>query len=792
MKPQESQKVSLNPGLFKISRPAPLGIFVASSMLLNAAGTLAQSDGNSFMLEEIVVTAQRRAETVMDVPVSISAFSSEALTQRNIRDLDDIARSTPSLVAESGNEFGWGSVAIRGITSPGAGAATTGFYLDDVPLAQRNDDLGASVSPYVFDLERIEVLRGPQGTLYGGSAEGGALRYITPQPSLSERSFTVGGELASTTDGDPTHQFSVVGGMPLIDGKLGIRVGGFYRDEGGYIDRADPVTGAVLDENVDSATTTAARVALTWQATNALSVTPSVFYQKRDIDDTDLYWQSAPENQTFTMRAQPDEDEFTLSSLTFDYDADHFSVRSITSYLSRDNFQVNDWTNNDASTFHLIENDVLGVDAPIGIDLPVDYVGHMYANIEQETMTEELRFTSTDNADSKFSWVAGLYFQKNELKRERYQYGDVNEAIDALLPFLPPFTIFGPNITGPLSETLGLPVSYHESVKNTEEELAAYGSLTYAVSDVLSITLGSRFSKTEFDGSRFQEGPWVGGPTAAAGVQKESPITPKFNISYQPDDDTLIYASAAKGFRIGGNNPDYRGSPCSPDLPESGNPLTYGSDSLWSYEIGTKNTLAGGRMEVSFSAYHIDWSDIQTIVFLPSCANVYTDNLGEASSNGADVDLNMQLSQDFRLTLSAGYTDAEFEDTVVKNGITFTKEGQPLAVPKLSGSAALYYNHAFDGFDAYGNLSYSYVGSYDRSAPDDVFGGDAVIRDAEAVYSVSLRAGASFGAFDAALFVENLTDESPETTEVRIGQSSEILGRTLRPRTVGLSLQYGF
>ncbi len=792
MKSSPSKKPELPPRFMELSRRAPLAMFIASCVSLGASDALAQSDSESFMLEEVVVTAQRRAETVMDVPISLSAYSSEALTQRNIRDLDDIARSTPALVSVSGNEFGWGNVAIRGITSPGAGAATTGFYLDDVPLAQRNDDLGASVSPHVFDLERIEVLRGPQGTLYGGSAEGGALRYITPSPSLSESSLNIGAEVASTSGGDLTSQYSVIGGMPLIDGELGIRAGIFYRDEGGYIDRADRTTGEVIDEDVDSTTTLAARVALAWQATDALTVTPSVFYQKRDIDDTDLYWLGTSEDRTFTRFAQPDNDEFTLTSLTFDYDAESFSFRSITSYLSRDNFQINDWTDNDASTFNLIANSVLGIDAPIGIDLPIDYIGYMNVDIEQETVTQEFRFTSTDKGDSNLSWVAGLYFHKNELKRTRNEYGDVNAVMDTLLPFLPPFTIFGPNLTGPLSAELGEPVSYYEKVKNVEEELAAYGNLTYALSDELSLTLGSRFSKTKFDGSRFQDGPFVGGPSAAAGIQKESPITPKVNISYEPNGDSLIYASAAKGFRVGGNNPDYRGSPCSPDLPESGNPLTYGSDSLWSYEIGTKNTLADGRMELSFSAYHIDWSDIQTIVFLPSCANVYTDNLGKATSDGADIDINMQLSKDFRMTFAVGYTDAQFDETVVKNGITFTKKGQPLAVPKVSGSAALYYNHAFDGFEAYGNLAYSYAGSYDRSPPDDVFGAEPEIRDAEAVYNVSLRAGATFGAFDASLFVENLTDASPETTEVKVGQSTQILGRSFRPRTIGLSFQYGF
>ena len=768
---------------------------LASCALLAAAAAVAQNApapdaaaGDS--LQEIVVTAQKRSETILSVPISISALTQDDLDRRGIKGLDDIARTTPALTISSNNGLGYSNVSIRGISSA-VGAATTGMYIDDTPIQQRNDSLGPPVAPQVFDLERVEVLRGPQGTLFGTGSEGGTIRFITPGPSLDRASLRARGEVALTNGGDPTYEAGLAGGAPLIDGTLGFRAGASYRNQGGYIDRVSRYTGQVVDRNSNNNSVRAARLALAWQPVGDLTITPAVFYQHSRMGDADLYWEERPRFQSEAKIRQPNDDEWTLSSLTVDYALPTFTIRSISSYMSRKNFQVNDWSYIEPSQLSAIG--IPGTaSAPGSVDVPglPDWTAAMHADINEDVFTQELRFTSTDAPASRWSWVAGLYFQHNRLHRVRNEFEDLDALTGALFG-IPAVAFFGvPSLPGP--------VGYAEDTTNTEKEASAFGNLTARLTEQFKLTVGARVSRTELSSRNFQDGPWNAGPGLAQGTQKDTPVTPRVNLTYNLTPDNMVYATAAKGYRIGGGNPSYAGNfVCQLDLQGADAPTVYQSDSVWSYEIGTKNRLAGGRADISASVFRIDWSNIQSLIYMPTCGNIFTDNLGKAVSQGADMELHAQVARGLTLSLSAGYTDAHYTETTTRTfgggTVVLALDGQKLAIPKLSGSAALYYEHALfgSGHEGYVNLSYDYAGSYDRNPPTGVFGEDPTTGHAVAVQSLSARAGARLGGFDVSVFADNLTNAAPELLRYHETTASPVFrARTLRPRTIGLTLGY--
>jgi outer membrane receptor protein involved in Fe transport len=758
------------------------GCTALTSMAVNAEGPPTEEASSSSGLEEVVVTAQKRAESLLSVPISITALSQDTLEREGLKDLGDIARTTPALAITSNNAFGYANVSIRGITSA-TGAATTGVYIDDTPIQQRNDSLGPPVAPQVFDLERVEVLRGPQGTLFGAGSEGGTIRFITPAPSFNEATVRSRAEVAYTEKGAPTYEAGVAGGVPLIQGVLGLRADAWYRDQGGYIDRVSRYTGQLLEPNSNGTITQAAHVALGWKPVEGLTVTPSVFWQHAHLSNLGLYWEERPSFQSEAKVPTPNDDNWTLSSLTVDYALPAFSIRSISSYMKRRNLQVNDWSYVEPSQLQGGPVDVPG--------LP-NWNAAIHARIDQDVYTQELRFTSADDAQSRLSWVGGLYFQHNRMHRDRSEFEDLDALTGAIFG-APAIAIFG-------AAPLPGPVGYAENTVNTEEEVAAFGNVSYKITEALKLTAGVRVARSEFTNRTFQDGPWNAGPSLAQGSQKESPVTPKVNVTYNFTADNMVYATAAKGYRVGGGNASFAGNPvCQIDfqtLHIADAPPTYKSDSVWSYEIGTKNRALGGLAEISASAFRINWSNIQSLIFLPTCGNIYTDNLGSAISQGGDIDLHARLVEGVTWTLSAGYTDAHYSKTAATpTGVTLAREGQPLPIPKFSGSTSLYLEHALfgSGRSGYVNLTYDYAGSYQRNPVSGVFGADPFTANAVAVHSLDARAGMRVGLLDLSLFADNLTNSAPEILRYHETVASTVFrGATLRPRTVGLTATYGF
>tara|TARA_A100001391_G_scaffold130111_8_gene89526 strand:+ start:36361 stop:38631 length:2271 start_codon:yes stop_codon:yes gene_type:complete len=733
----------------------------------------------------ILVTAQKRAEDAIDVPISIAAISSEQLEKQSIRDLEDISLLTPGLNFNGGSQFGSPTISIRGISST-FGASTTGYYLDETPLPQSN--LTPIVLPHVFDTERVEVLRGPQGTLYGSGSMGGTIRFIRPEPNLDYASYELGANGEVTEGGAPSAEVQGVTDIPLMPGRVGLRAGAFYRHEGGWVDRGDRNTGETIDQNVNARETVVASAMLKAQVSDTFSLMPSVFYQRTHSDDMDLYWERGGKFVTYTKRKQPETDEFIIGSLTADLDLGAVSLRSITSYIDRNFDQINDWTDSDGP---IVGPLIIGI--PVE-DLTDNFIGYMYWDAKQKTFSQELRLASQNEA-ARLTWNIGAFYQRDEYKLVRHEYQDINYEFEAANGFFVP--IDGYDLTGPLSDELG-PVTYYQNQDRVSEELAGFANATFDVTDALSVTAGVRVAHTQVDITETTEGFWLGERSTFVGKQKETPISPKFSVSYEPDPNHTLYATASKGFRIGGSNPDYRGTLCSADLPPEGNPLTYGSDSLWSYEIGSKNRFGGGLFSLNASAFHIDWSDIQAAVTMPTCLSVYIDNLGKAKVDGFDLEFGAVLNDSFDLMLTAGYANARYSETVEKFGATLVAKGQKFAVPDFTGSAVLNYNGEIADRRTFATLTVSYAGSYERNGPDGVEGADDLTRHASPVTQVSARGGVELGDFTVSIFAENLLNSQTQLSRTRAIATTYdfvqpiIFLRSLRPRTVGLALNMEF
>src|SRR5436305_4564261 len=292
----------------------------------------AQTAKASAGVEEVVVTAQRRSEVLSKVPMSITAFTSERIDQLNAKNFGDLVAYTPGVNFETDTN----SISIRGVNSA-AGDATTGIYIDDTPIQLRSLGFGSdNALPYVFDLERVEVLRGPQGTLFGAGSEGGTVRFITPKPSLTGLQIYGRAELSDTQDGSPSYESGLAVGAPIVDDKLGFRVSGWWRHDGGWIDHVDPYTGNTIEKDANHTNTLVLHGALMWQATNDLAITPSVFYQNRDVHNDDEYWValSDPGSGRYineTPELMGNHDHFVLPALKVDWNAGGAAVMSNTS-----------------------------------------------------------------------------------------------------------------------------------------------------------------------------------------------------------------------------------------------------------------------------------------------------------------------------------------------------------------------------------------------------------------------------------------------------------------------------
>jgi outer membrane receptor protein involved in Fe transport len=790
-------------GILAVHAYAPSYAQQAGDAATNSAAANSGSQGG---ISEITVTSRRFSEAVSDVPISISAYDTKTLDVAGVKDFSGVAQFTPGVTFSSSNNL----IAIRGISSS-AGAATTGVYIDDAPVHIRQfGSAPAAVLPAVFDLERIEVLRGPQGTLYGAGSQGGTVRFITPQPNLRSYESYGRGEVSFTKAGSPTYEAGFAVGGPILEDKLGFRISAFNRDEGGWVDWIDYNTGRLREEDTNSVKTSVYRAAVTWMPIEGLSLTPSVFHQDRRADGSDTFsefWSDFGDHEFNYSNTIPNtnEDRFTLPSLKMEYELGDYQIVSNSAWFKRNGLMVND-----AGIWRL-SNLQFNFGFPLLTRLgPDDSVGVPYFNSpgsftnDQDNFTQELRIQSL-NQDSRLTWVLGLYYSDGEQRNMERGESGVNMQTgetdyDRLYQHL-----FGQTIL----ERFGFPLfegkySYITDTWVWEKQKAAFADVTWKVNDKLSLSAGIRYSDVEFEFIAGRASNTQADWTYSGGETKEQPVTPRFNVTYRASDDLMLYANAGKGFRGGGANSAALLDRCAQNIADLGlgDVTAYDSDYVWSYDVGAKGQMLGGNLVYDVGAYVIDWTGIQQSNTLVACGGSYIGNFGEARAQGVDMMLQAVPMEDLLIDLSLGYMKSEYTAQVMSSADAdaslLINEGNslPNVVPWKAALAMTYNFYAF-GHDSYVRAAYEYGSQRNDMLPTQdptttQFLANPRVPYLPETHMVRLRAGTDIGAYNVSLFVDNLLDSTPLLSRTSSTQSDYYQVSTWRPRTVGVTLVYRY
>jgi iron complex outermembrane receptor protein len=792
-------------------------------------------------IAEVTVTAQRREESLSKVPISITAITQQDIDNKGIKDITDVARFTPGITVDT---TGTDNIAIRGIASSG-GSGTTGIYIDDTPIQMRGLAFNPDEAlPKAFDIDRVEVLRGPQGTLFGAGSEGGTVRYITTQPSLTKTTIYSRNEVSFTQNGDPSFESGVAVGGPVIDGKLGLRGTVWYRRDGGWIDRVDPTApdpqNAVVDRNANHADNVLIRLAALWAPADNWSVTPSIFYQNRNQHDVGNYWPlySNPSGDAYisgnpTQRPTPD--RFYLPALKIQGDFGAFQLISNTSYYHRTETTGYDGTLYNLGFYQTFTGIQDGVSFPLvdgnGIHLPAEianYRSPASVDNDQQNFTQEIRLQSSDPA-AKLLWTGGLFFSSN---RQQYLEQIHDPQLEAFtqsvfgLGYLDVFSFEDPVGSGNFTSVPFDPRypndSYFLHTHARDKQYALFGEATYALTDSLKVTAGVRVSRTEFTFDSETGGPQLFAPNQTSNPSnKENSFTPKLNVSYQIDPNNMIYGTYAKGFRPGGGNNPLPQAACAQDFQNFGitkSPDSYSSDSVHSFEVGSKNNF-DNRVRIATSLYYIRWNNIQQTVIPPICQISFITNLGKAIAWGGDIQAEWAVTDSLSAELTAGYTDARFSQNaafggtqgaygadgvtpilpIVNKGNAIVGESEQPGAP-LTVSVGAEYKFTFAEHESFVRMDYEYQGrnhwTSPRQDPNSAQYDPANYTLASTSFA-SIRAGMKFDAWSVEPFIDNLFDTHTVTNydfTIDPGTGDSRLQRqfTFRPRTYGVTATYRY
>ena len=701
-------------------------------LLAGLVPAAAQSVGGGG-IETVVVTAEKRADTLQNIPMSITAFTSDSIERQGITDFRDYAVHVPNLAfAYTDNVTGGQSPALRGIF----GGGTTGMYLDDSPLPE-------SLDPDVADIDRIEVLRGPQGTLYGARSMGGTIRLITKQPNADQLEGTLHGTVSDSEHGSINAGVDGAINVPLIKGELGVRANGFYHTESGIFDRVAAPGAPVnygVHKGVDGDWNAGGQIAARWSLLdNKLVITPRVTFEQVKTSGLHLADYRAG---NFTQVRLFDQSEagggsWHLYTLTAQYSASFGDFVLATTKFDR--------------SFHASEDFSEMAELLIA---PIPVAAVMRAKSGNDNFAQEARFTS--NFNGPFQITFGAFYQNSD-----------NTTVFPPTPVVPYFTnVFSQNLDTRVTET------------------AVFGQATYDVTDKLRLTAGARWfdNKVKFVGS--QDGALVF-PQTFAGTQKENGINPKFAVEYKVTDDAKVYATAAKGFRIGGVN-SYSSLLCAGDLAALGltpaQVQSYNSDRLWEYEAGAKTSWFNHRLIANAAVFDIEWSGVQQNVALPTCGFALTLNAGKARSRGFELETTAALTDSLTVNLGTGYTDA-----VITNGgiVTSIAPGTRVQqVPLWTATAGADYDFDIASLPSYLHLDYAFVGkSYSAN------NSTATPRLRPAYGLTNMRVGSHIGNWEVDLFADNVFDVAANLADIP-PLAIEYPGRprivTNRPRTVGI------
>jgi len=805
-----------------ISKSCLVGVGVAvllGSLRVFAANTTPPAG----QLEEITVTAQKRAESEQTVPLSMTTFGAVALQEKAVVDFFDYATKVPNLgFASTGDGMGTArTISIRGVS----GDNVTGFYVDETPLPD-------SLNPRILDIDRIEVLRGPQGTLYGARSMGGTVRIITKTPDFNESNVTIHSGVSTTDRTDRANWTGdVVANMPLINDRVALRVSGFYDSEAGYIKRrfcTDPATAGVtcFPQTTNPALTTIApnigetndyggAIALSIKLNDNMILTPRVLQQKTTYNGflmTDVLTQPGaigypypagpstlpslrPNNFTqgrFFNIPEGGFDDWQLYSLGFKWTTGVGELVSSSSYFNRKVTESEDQTDFVWSAL------LPAVTAnPAVTSLPLPIPSAISETKHYQRFVQEVRFASQLSGPLQF--VAGAFYS--------YLHGALPFAAN-YPPALAPG--YGAQLTA--ANTCGIvglcpnpnnPDQIFGQNYNTQiKEPAVYGQLSYEFLTKWKATAGLRWNQVKTTAGGYLEGTVTQAPGAPGRIidpdttTTENSTTPKAELAYQVNPADMIYASAAKGFRPGGLVPSVPAALCGSQLPAGSTvqeTRAYSSDSLWSYELGTKTGWFDNRLTIDAAIFYIDWKNIQQNILL-GCGFQYRANAGAAFSRGGEIELRALPIDPLEITLGVGNQNAKI--TQPGSALSPQKEGDPVfEVPDWTGNASATWTARFGNeYKLVTEADYSYVGhsfSANNLSPANGF----ATRLRPHYDLVNARVALSHGKMEYAFVGKNIANEAANLGDNR-SLAAETPGRPRlivnQPRTFGIEVRASF
>jgi iron complex outermembrane recepter protein len=801
---------------FALAGPIGATDLAATTAATDTAG--AEAGASDAQLQEVVVTATKRAEDAKDIPLSVGVVSGSDLTDLHVDSVEDITRLVPgiSFAAHNNGPNGPGqdNITIRGVSST-VGNPTVGIYLDEVPLITITGYEG-DAEPHLVDIDRVEVLRGPQGTLYGASSEGGTVRFITPTPDTQNYSGWVRQEFSDTQDGGFNYDTKGVLNIPVISDVFGLRVSAEYGKDHGYTDQyaldgslalGTSFAGPLLRTDTNGDGNQSISIKGLYTPGGDLTITPAVLYQRYSTSDTSTFIPAAGLYNTYAPVPGADTDSMLLPSLTIKKGFGFADFTSVTSYLDRTVQRQSDGTffNSAAiaefsldsvgtppySTNTAGNNNILG-----NIPSPVEFTDSF------NTWTQEFRLQSPDDK-ARVRWVGGVFVADQE-----WQHLDYETAPGFSSAFQ---SIYGYNINADpvLNPSIGTPqynpdfwandlvwtVHDHNDVK----QYAIFGQVDADLLSNLHLGVGERYSWaeekfSETGGGFFDFGGGGTEGTPYTSSARFSTSTPKGTLTYDLSDDSSLYASAGKGFRLGGATTPNTNSACVAGLATIGinsPPTSYGPDQLWSYEFGSKNILFDKTLSVNADVYYITWKNLQQTITIPICGGALNANVGDAEAIGGELEVRYKPQFVRGLTLSANAGGEHAYITSSANTVTAQVGQDVLYTPDITANVTANYTWLLtDAMSAFVVADYEYTGksygSFQVSTPDAP--NPSYIDPAYSV--VNLNLGVNLGAFQVSLFAKNLLNNTTILQSPTINGITE--GYTLRPRTIGVALQAKF
>lgn len=762
-------------------------LYCSGAGAADVTSTSAASDADT--LDTVVVTARKREESLAQVPISITAFTSQSLEAYNIQSFDDYATKTPNVsFAYGGGPTGFSdarTVAIRGITGQNlfGTAGATGFYIDDTPIP-------GSVDPRVLDIDNIEVLKGPQGTLFGESSLGGNVRLITKKPSLTEDSIGYMAEAGATSGGgSPDGGAGVIGNLVLSPDLLAVRVVLFGNHDAGYLTRtfptdpSSPATGnpnlivprtSVGNQGAD--TTYGGSISALLKVSESFEARLRLMYQDTDYHGFDAAFAPLPafEPDYIIPRAfdvQPDAmDRWALPSLELNYHGNGYSVVSSTSYFYRHNHDLEDSSYGTqailAGPYYEVKN------LP---NQPFLWDGEHYHN----QLTEELRLSF--DPIYNISGTVGAFWSKT-----RTLFSIPNTYANGLVA-----ATVGNDVGGAAANDL----IWTQQNPGTEQDTSIFGELYYKFLDRFTLTLGARqyWLKQTIDytaNGYLNYAPTLSSPQEST----QSGIDPKVGLAYQVTDATMVYASASKGFRAGGAQSNL------PACQLAGLPLDdilhLKSDTLWSYEVGTKTQFPQTGVVLSAAAFHIEWKNLQQQVALP-CGFYLQLNGGEAQINGGEIELDGRITPALQVRLGVGFEHSYINDPGILSAAGVDVGSPILETPAWTATAGAVYTQPLSTqYDGFISADYSYTGN----SISLLNGGSGLIGERPPFSLVNARLGVKHEKQELSVNFHNLANAKPNLGDIGyIGYAQfnsagvvEPQVATLQPFTVILQYRNNF